>query len=50
MANTLVEMGKVDAALVIHGSGLDEISPLGPSTIIEIRNKNTHSPGEAPAL
>jgi hypothetical protein len=29
-------VGKVDHAVVIHGVGLDEISPLGPATILEV--------------
>lgn len=38
VADTLQEIGRVDHAVIIHGCGLDEISPLGPSTIVEIRN------------
>mmetsp|Transcript_23227 Transcript_23227/g.35613 ORF Transcript_23227/g.35613 Transcript_23227/m.35613 type:complete len:357 (-) Transcript_23227:83-1153(-) len=38
MADTLKEVGRVDHAVVIHGVGLDEISPLGPATIVEIKN------------
>lgn len=44
MAETLKEVGRVDHAVVIHGVGLDEISPMGPATIVEI--KNTAPPGE----
>jgi anthranilate phosphoribosyltransferase len=44
MADTLKEVGRVDHAVVIHGVGLDEISPLGPATIVEI--KNTAPAGE----
>merc|ERR1711935_1091660 len=44
MADTLMEIGNVDHGVVIHGVGLDEISPLGPCTILEI--KNTAAPGE----
>mmetsp|Transcript_5175 Transcript_5175/g.7781 ORF Transcript_5175/g.7781 Transcript_5175/m.7781 type:complete len:299 (+) Transcript_5175:3-899(+) len=44
MADTLKEVGRVDHAVVIHGVGLDEISPMGPATIVEI--KNTAPPGE----
>lgn len=44
MAGALKEVGRVDHAVIIHGVGLDEISPLGPSTILEI--KNTAAPGE----
>ena len=39
VAETLIMVGKVDHAAVIHGGGLDEISPLGPATIIEVRRK-----------
>ena len=38
MAGALQQVGRVDHAVVIHGVGLDEISPLGPATIIEIKN------------
>mmetsp|Transcript_6332 Transcript_6332/g.9195 ORF Transcript_6332/g.9195 Transcript_6332/m.9195 type:complete len:355 (+) Transcript_6332:78-1142(+) len=38
MAGALKEIGRVDHAVVIHGVGLDEISPLGPATIVEIKN------------
>lgn len=44
MAGALKEVGRVDHAVVIHGVGLDEISPLGPATILEI--KNVASEGE----
>jgi len=44
MAGALKKVGRVDHAVVIHGVGLDEISPLGPATILEI--KNTAPPGE----
>jgi len=44
MAETLKEVGRVDHAVVIHGVGLDEISPMGPATIVEI--KNTAPPGK----
>jgi len=44
MAGALKEVGRVDHAVIIHGCGLDEISPLGPSRILEI--KNTAAPGE----
>ena len=36
MAGALKEVGRVDHAVVIHGVGLDEISPLGPATILEV--------------
>jgi anthranilate phosphoribosyltransferase len=45
MAYTLMEVGSVDHGVVVHGCGLDEISPLGGSTIFEIRN--TAPPGAA---
>eukprot|EP00565_Helicotheca_tamesis_P008050 CAMPEP_0185730206 /NCGR_PEP_ID=MMETSP1171-20130828/8878_1 /TAXON_ID=374046 /ORGANISM="Helicotheca tamensis, Strain CCMP826" /LENGTH=357 /DNA_ID=CAMNT_0028399209 /DNA_START=136 /DNA_END=1209 /DNA_ORIENTATION=+ len=38
MAGALKAVGRVDHAVVIHGVGLDEISPLGPATILEIKN------------
>lgn len=38
MAGALKQVGRVDHAVVIHGVGLDEISPLGPATILEIKN------------
>lgn len=44
VAGALQEVGRVEHAVVIHGVGLDEISPLGPATILEI--KNTAAPGE----
>ena len=43
MAATLREVGFVEHGVVIHGVGLDEISPLGPASIVEI--KNTAPPG-----
>jgi len=45
VAATLQEVAVVDHVVVIHGVGLDEISPLGPATILEIRN--IAPPGEA---
>jgi anthranilate phosphoribosyltransferase len=44
MADTLIEVGKVEHGVVIHGCGLDEISPLGASEVLEI--KNTAPAGE----
>ena len=44
MADALIEVGKIEHGVVIHGCGLDEISPLGPSEVLEI--KNTAGPGE----
>lgn len=41
MAETLKEVGRVDHAVVIHGSGLDEISPLGPASIVEVSETAT---------
>jgi anthranilate phosphoribosyltransferase len=31
-------VGNVEHGVVVHGCGLDEISPMGGSTIYEIRN------------
>ncbi len=36
MAATLEQIGIIDRGLIIYGCGLDEISPLGPSKIIEL--------------
>jgi anthranilate phosphoribosyltransferase len=36
MANALKEVGRVEHIVIIHGVGLDEISPLGPATILEV--------------
>jgi len=38
MAGALKEVGRVDHAVIIYGVGLDEISPLGAATILEIKN------------
>jgi anthranilate phosphoribosyltransferase len=38
MAGALKQVGRVEHAAVIHGVGLDEISPLGKATILEIKN------------
>jgi anthranilate phosphoribosyltransferase len=38
MARTLIEVGYIEHGVVVHGCGLDEISPLGASTIFEIKN------------
>ena len=38
MAKSLVSIGNIDHGVVVHGCGLDEISPLGPSTIYEVHN------------
>ena len=43
MANSLAAIGTIDHGLVIHGCGLDEISPLGPATICEVKNTETAS-------
>jgi anthranilate phosphoribosyltransferase len=37
VAETLKMVGRVDHVCVIHGGGLDEISPMGPAKIIEVR-------------
>lgn len=44
MAGALKQVARVEHAVIIHGVGLDEISPLGPATILEI--KNTAPPGQ----
>ena len=44
MADTLKEVGYIEHGVVVHGCGLDEISPMGPSSIVEL--KNTAAPGE----
>jgi anthranilate phosphoribosyltransferase len=36
MAGALTQVGRVDHAVVIHGVGLDEISPMGPATVLEV--------------
>ena len=36
MTGALKQVARVDHAVVIHGVGLDEISPLGPATILEV--------------
>lgn len=38
MAQSLMEVGAVDHGVVVHGCGLDEISPLGVSAIFEMKN------------
>jgi anthranilate phosphoribosyltransferase len=38
LAEALIDIGRVDHAVVIHGVGLDEISPMGPATIVELQN------------
>jgi anthranilate phosphoribosyltransferase len=44
IAETLIELAHIEHGVVIHGCGLDEISPLGASTVYEI--KNVAAPGE----
>jgi anthranilate phosphoribosyltransferase len=41
MAGALKEVGRIEHACIIHGAGLDEISPLGKASIIEIKNVAT---------
>jgi anthranilate phosphoribosyltransferase len=38
MAQSLMDIGIIEHGIVVHGCGLDEISPLGPSTVCEIKN------------
>mmetsp|Transcript_36553 Transcript_36553/g.114533 ORF Transcript_36553/g.114533 Transcript_36553/m.114533 type:complete len:292 (-) Transcript_36553:91-966(-) len=44
MAESLMAVGNIDHGVVIHGVGLDEISPMGACTILEV--KNTAPEGE----
>jgi anthranilate phosphoribosyltransferase len=37
MAGALQQVGRVEHVVIIHGVGLDEISPLGPATILEVK-------------
>ena len=37
LAGALEKIGVVEHAVVIHGVGLDEISPLGPCTVMELK-------------
>jgi len=46
MAEALQQVGRVEHAVILHGVGLDEISPLGAATVLEI--KNVAPPGEEP--
>ena len=39
MAESLIERQHIEKALIVHGSGLDELSCLGPSDIIKIEKK-----------
>ena len=34
----MLQVGYIEHGVIVHGAGLDEISPLGPSKVIEIRN------------
>jgi Glycosyl transferase family, a/b domain len=38
MAGALREVGYIERGVIVHGCGLDEVSPLGPSRVIELRN------------
>lgn len=46
LAGALENIGRVDHAVVIHGQGLDELSPLGPCTIVELKAKSTSKEGK----
>jgi anthranilate phosphoribosyltransferase len=39
VAGALKEVARVDHAVIIHGVGLDEISPMGPATILEVSGR-----------
>ena len=43
MAGALQQVGRVEHAVIIHGVGLDEISPLGPATILEVRKRRNET-------
>ena len=43
--SALEEIGEVQHAVVVHGCGLDEVSPLGSSKIIELRRVDESSNG-----
>eukprot|EP01035_Chromulina_nebulosa_P019205 gene19205-25055_t len=45
IAYTLIELGHIDHGVIVHGCGLDEISPLGPSTIVEINSNGVDELG-----
>jgi anthranilate phosphoribosyltransferase len=40
LAESSMEIGTLDHAVIVNGCGLDEISPLGPSLIYEIYNES----------
>lgn len=43
MADTLIELQSIDHGVIVHGCGLDEISPLGSSDIIEVKATSIHN-------
>ena len=45
LAGALEQIGRVDHAVVIHGQGLDELSPLGPCTIVELKANGVNDDG-----
>ncbi|CAM9583899.1 unnamed protein product [Chrysoparadoxa australica] len=38
MAGALSKVGYIEHGVIVHGCGLDEISPLGPSSVVELQN------------
>ena len=40
VAGALQRVGRVEHAVIVHGVGLDEISPLGPASIYEVRKSS----------
>ena len=45
-AEALVSIGTVDHALIVHCGGLDELAPIGPAEVAEVRRREAPAPGE----